>query len=108
MNTIHAAHSAAEFPALIGQRVARLFAALLGRSRTAARAQTQAITLDRAQTVWVNRPLGRVVACDEGQLWLAFDNDPQDVVLLAGQSHQCATGARLSVHAMRPSKYRLL
>jgi hypothetical protein len=107
MNTSHAAHVATGFPALISQAAARILASILRRSKVPAQSLALTTVLPKGETQWVDRPLGRVVVCEEGQLWLAFDNELQDIVLLAGQSHECATSARLSVHAMRSSKFRL-
>jgi hypothetical protein len=107
MNTIHATHVAVEFPALIGQAAARVLASVLRRGTAAGRSQAPAVALPRGQTHWIDRPLGRVVVCDDGQLWLTFDNQPLDIVLAAGESHHCTNSTRLSVHAMRSSQFRV-
>lgn len=56
--------------------------------------------LEAKATLWVARPLGRTVTCETGTLWLTFDNEPQDVVLEAGQSHRCDKASKLAIHAL--------
>jgi len=58
-------------------------------------------------TLWVNRPLGRVVSCKTGSLWLTFDNEPEDIVLEAGESHRCAKTSPLSIHALADAVVRV-
>jgi hypothetical protein len=56
--------------------------------------------IDAGATTWVARPRGCVVRCQAGTLWLAFDGEPQDVILEAGESFRCTSASRLSIHAM--------
>ena len=58
-------------------------------------------------TLWVNRPHGCVVSCKTGTLWLTFDNEPEDIVLEAGESHRCAKSSRLSIHALAAAVVRV-
>lgn len=60
--------------------------------------------LDKGCTLWIARPLGRSVTCETGTLWLTFDNEADDVILEAGQSHRCAKAAKLSIHAMAAAR----
>lgn len=56
--------------------------------------------IDAGATTWVIRPRGCVVSCQAGTLWLAFDGEPQDVILEAGETYRCTSAARLSIHAL--------
>ena len=56
--------------------------------------------LDNGATEWIAHPLGRTVRCEAGALWLTFDNDAEDVVLEAGESHRCAKASKLGIHAL--------
>jgi hypothetical protein len=49
-------------------------------------------------TTWVRQPLGRLVTCALGTLWLRFDGEADAVVLEAGQSHRCLRAAPLAIH----------
>ena len=42
-----------------------------------------------------------------GTLWLTFDNEPEDIVLEAGESHRCAKSSRLSIHALAAAVVRV-
>jgi len=106
MNTIHATQIATELPSILGQTVYRALAAMVQRSRSTERLHGPSIALAKGETHWVDRPMGLDVSCQEGELWLALDYQPQDVVLCAGQSYRCTTDSRLSVHAMQPSQFR--
>jgi hypothetical protein len=61
-------------------------------------------SLDKGATAWITHPLGRTATCETGTLWLTFDNEPQDVILEAGQSHRCAKGSRLAIHALAAAR----
>ena len=63
-------------------------------------AATVAGALDKGATAWITRPRGRTVTCETGTLWLTFDNESQDVILEAGQSHRCVKASKLSIHAL--------
>ena len=60
--------------------------------------------LDKGATVWTAHPLGRVVSCEAGTLWLTFDNELVDVVLEAGQSHRCTKDSKLAIHALAAAR----
>lgn len=60
--------------------------------------------LDKSATAWIARPLGRTVTCETGTLWLAFDHEPVDIILEAGQSHRCTKASRLSIHALTAAR----
>jgi hypothetical protein len=60
--------------------------------------------LDAGANLWIDRPLGRTITCEAGTLWLTFDNEPQDVILEARQSHRCATGSKLLIHALASAR----
>ena len=70
----------------------------------AAPATPAALQLAANATTWITRPLGRIVTCETGTLWLAFDNEPADVILEAGQSHRCAKASKLSIHALAAAR----
>jgi hypothetical protein len=59
------------------------------------------------RTLWIARPLGLLVRCDSGTLWLVFDGDPADVVLEAGEEWFCRNHTKLSIHAMTSASVRL-
>ena len=60
--------------------------------------------LAKNATTWIARPLGRTVTCETGTLWLTFDNESLDVILEAGQSHRCAKGSKLAIHALATAR----
>lgn len=60
--------------------------------------------LNKGATFWIARPLGRQIVCEAGALWLTFDNEPEDVILKAGQRHLCAKRSKLGIHAMVEAK----
>jgi hypothetical protein len=66
-----------------------------------------ATVLRRHRTLWIARPLGLLVRCDSGTLWLVFDGDPADVVLEAGEEWVCRNDTTLSIHAMTSASVRL-
>ena len=88
-------------PAAIQTRVAPLagLKALLQRwlAPAAPRAPQR---LDKGATTWIAQPLGRIIRCETGTLWLTFDGEPLDLILEAGQSHRCDKASRLGIHAM--------
>ena len=61
--------------------------------------------LEKSATTWIADPLGRTIACETGTLWLTFDNEPQDVILEAGQSYRCAKASKLAIRAMDASRW---
>lgn len=110
MNTFHLADSSLRIPdrpdaahrsRLLNRVVATL---LLGASDAA---PAVVMPLARGSTHWVRRPLGREISCEAGTLWLAFDGEPRDIVLEAGQSHRCACASLLSIHALALSVVRV-
>jgi hypothetical protein len=68
--------------------------------RAVAPAAPKLSRLDKGATAWIARPQGQTVTCEAGTLWLTFDNEPQDVILEAGQSHHCTSASRLGIHAL--------
>ncbi len=56
--------------------------------------------LDAGTIVRVAQPMGRTISCQTGSLWLTFDNQPQDVVIEAGQSHRCTNGSALLIQSL--------
>jgi hypothetical protein len=63
--------------------------------------------LGAGANAWIVRPLGRTITCEKGTLWMTFDNEPQDVILEAGQSHRCAKGSKLLIHALADARVRV-
>ncbi len=63
--------------------------------------------LGTGATTWLQRPLGRSISCESGTLWLTFDGEPQDIILEAGESHRCASSAKLAIHALAPAALRV-
>ena len=96
MNTATFAAAATRFPFTLPQGLL----ALLQRTVPAPAARR----LEAKATLWVARPLGRTVTCETGTLWLTFDNEPQDVVLEAGQSHRCDKASKLAIHALAAAR----
>lgn len=84
---------------------ARIMATLLERVGTAQ--ATVVLPLARGSTHWVRRPLGREIHCEAGTIWLAYDGEPQDIILESGQSHRCRCASPLSIHALANSRLRL-
>jgi hypothetical protein len=76
-------------------------------TRSATRTAPQAQTLPTGRFIRVQRPLGRDVHCDKGSLWLTFDGDPRDVILIAGQAHRCDRNTRLIVQALDEARLRI-
>ena len=63
--------------------------------------------LETQHTLWEVHPLGCVIACERGAVWLTFDHDPRDIVLEAGQSLRCERDAPLAIHALETSTVRV-
>jgi hypothetical protein len=97
MNTASLAATAARFHFTLP-------AALLAVLQRAVAAPTAARPLEKNATTWIARPLGRTVTCETGTLWLTFDNESADVILEAGQSHRCAKGSKLAIHALSAAR----
>lgn len=76
-------------------------------TRSGTRTALQAQTLPERQFIGVLRPLGREVHCDSGSLWLTFDGDSRDVILVAGQAHRCDRDTRLIVQALDEARLRI-
>jgi hypothetical protein len=60
------------------------------------------------QTLWIAHPLGHLIHCESGTLWLVFDGDPKDVVLEPGEELVCRKDTKLSIHAMTSASVRLV
>ena len=84
-----------------------LLALLTRAAATSAPAQSVVWELDAGANTWIVQPLGRTITCEAGTLWLTFDNEPQDVILEAGQSHRCAKGSKLLIHALASARLSL-
>jgi hypothetical protein len=97
MNTASLAATAARFHFTLP-------AALLAVLQRAVAAPAAARPLEKNATTWIARPLGRTVTCETGTLWLTFDNESADVILEAGQSHRCAKGSKLAIHALSAAR----
>lgn len=52
-------------------------------------------------------PLGCIVRCDSGVVWLTFDGDPRDVILRSGQMHRCDRNALLTLQGLEDARLRL-
>jgi len=76
-------------------------------TRSATRTASQAQTLPECRFIRVLRPLGRDVHCDSGSLWVTFDGDRRDVILVAGQAHRCDRNTRLIVQALEEARLRI-
>jgi hypothetical protein len=96
MNTATLTATAARFHIALPSGLLRLLPGALA-APAAHRLQAQA-------TLWIAQPLGRTVTCETGTLWLIFDNEPRDVILEAGQSHQCVKASKLAIHALVSSR----
>lgn len=90
-------------PASLAAWLRRIGAAWFAR----AQARTDLRQIDAGATTWVARPRGYVVSCQTGTLWLAFDGEPEDVILEAGESHLCTKTPRLSIHALAAAVVRV-
>lgn len=60
--------------------------------------------LDKGANAWIARPLGRIITCESGTLWLTFDNEPLDLILEAGESHHCVKHSKLLIHALAAAR----
>jgi hypothetical protein len=67
---------------------------------TAAPAVSGARKLEAGASVRIARPMGSTVFCEAGTLWLTFDNEPQDLIVEAGQSYHCTMASGLLIHAL--------
>jgi hypothetical protein len=83
---------------------ARLLTLMKRVAATSAPAPSAVRELDAGTSTWIVRPLGRTITCEAGTLWLTFDNEPHDVILEAGQSHRCAKGSKLLIHALASAR----
>lgn len=63
--------------------------------------------LRHSSLLTVERPLGRRVACESGQVWLTFDGCREDYILAAGQSLECREPGRLLVSALQDATVRV-
>ena len=64
--------------------------------------------LHKNATLDVRNPMGVTVECIHGSLWLTHDGDCKDLVLAPGQCYQSERPGRLLVHALEPTRVRLL
>ncbi len=91
-------------PALdVGLGLSALLQRLL-RREVAVPAAPASRPLQRGETEWITRPLGRTITCERGTLWLTFDNEPLDLILEAGQSYRCAHASKLGIHALAEAR----
>lgn len=67
---------------------------------TAAPAVSGVRKLQAGASVRIARPMGSTVFCEAGTLWLTFDNEPQDLIVEAGQSYHCTMASGLLIHAL--------
>ena len=80
--------------------------ALLRRATTTSAPAAAAVQeLHAGAIARIARPLGRTISCAAGTLWLTFDNEPQDVILEAGQSYRCAKASRLLIQALDSARW---
>lgn len=56
-------------------------------------------------TVW--QPLGTVMECLEGCVWITLDHDSRDTVIEAGQRFCADRNSRALVHALEASRVRV-
>lgn len=96
MNTATLTATAARFHIALPAALSALFERA-GAAPAAHQLQAQA-------TMWIAQPAGRTVTCQTGTLWLTFDNEPQDVILEAGQSHRCVETSKLAIHALASAR----
>ena len=89
------------------------FAALLRSRPTAARVPRElpaapAIrALAAGTTLAVPQPRGTRIDCLHGCLWLTHDNEPQDIILAAGDSYFADLDGRLLVYGLEASELRI-
>lgn len=84
---------------------AGLLAPLKRAATTSAPAPSIVRELEAGASTWIVRPLGRTITCEAGTLWLTFDNEPEDMILEAGQLHCCAKGSKLLIHALASARF---
>ena len=81
---------------------------LFARTRTVARRAAPAAaqpspSLEQAQILWLDAPVGLQVRCRSGALWLTYDGQPRDIVVEQGQTHRCDAAGRLAIYALERS-----
>ena len=100
---------ATALPAVLELPLVRLFQPrTAGRPETSTPARGEVHRLQAGATLKLVRPLGWVIECEEGSLWMTHDGDPKDILLEAGQRHVCERPSRMLVHAMGDSVLRLV
>jgi hypothetical protein len=72
----------------------------------AARAATHEIA--RQRILRVPAALGQRIECLEGCVWVTMDHDRRDVIIEAGQFFTADRRQRVLVHALAPSRVRLI
>lgn len=68
---------------------------------------SELVTLDKRELFAVPAPQGRSITCRRGCLWLTFEGCATDVVLEAGDTHDCHDRGRLVVQALRAATVEL-
>ena len=56
--------------------------------------------LPQGQTLVIDKPLDQLVMCQDGCVWITYDNDPMDRIVEAGEHHQGCGHSRMLVHAV--------
>lgn len=91
--------------ALAATAVQMFLPQLRTRRATGVRPSAHEVTaLARHQVVERSRPIGVMVHCISGCLWLTHDGDCRDIVLHAGESHKCDRRERLLVQGLEDSR----
>ena len=63
----------------------------------------QDLQLGGGKSLRIERPLGALVSCRQGTLWITHDSDCKDIVIEAGNSYLSDRAGRMIVHALGTS-----
>lgn len=64
--------------------------------------------LHKNGTITVLRPASTEVECLQGCVWITQDGDPLDIVIDAGQRFRAERDTRMLIHALEPSRVRVV
>ncbi len=62
------------------------------------------LSLEHQAMITLSPAAALTVTCLEGSLWITRNNQPEDIILGAGESHTIAPGSQTVVYALKPSR----
>ncbi len=63
--------------------------------------------LPKGRTLALQKPLGVVIDCLDGCLWITFDHNRRDVIMTAGETYIADRKQRAVIHALGTSRVRV-